>query len=247
MHVELSGDPRARPVLLLHGGGVGGWMWGPVLAQLGDSARAIVPDLPGHDRSAAESYRGHSATVDELIALLDEVDAREGLTVVGFSLGAQLATLLTTVLAAREPERVAHAVIVSAQAHPMPGRRSTLALLRALAPLARNERFARAQARELRVPAELMSDYLRTSASMSTQNLLAAVDANLTFTVPAGWAESRSRVDILVGEKERRVMHRSAAALHAARPDASILVIPGIGHSAPFERPDLIADIIRSR
>lgn len=222
-------------------------MWGPVLAQLGDSARTIVPDLPGHDRSAAEAYRGHSATVDELIALLDELDAREGITVVGFSLGAQLATLLTTVLTAREPERVAHAVIVSAQAHPLPGRRSTLALLRALAPLARNERFARAQARELRVPAELMPDYLRTSASMSTRTLLDSVDANLTFTVPVGWSETRSRADILVGEKERRVMHHSAAALHAARPDARLQVVPGIGHSAPFDRPELIADIIRAR
>ena len=242
MHVAFSGPASAPPVLFLHGGGVGGWMWGPVLDELGDAVRAVVPDLPGHDHSAAEPYRGHDATVESLIAVLDASGLHTGVTVVGFSLGAQLAALLT----AREHARVTHAIIVSAQAHPLPGTRATLGLLRMLAPLARNERFARAQASELRIPDALLDDYLRTSATMSRESLLASVGDNLRFTVPAGWHGSPAHVSLLLGGTERRVMHRSLQALRAERHDADVLVFEGVGHSIPFDRPALVADLIRA-
>lgn len=59
MHHETSGPPGATPLLLLHGGGVAGWMWEPLRAHLDPVRRVIVPDLPGHGRSATEDYASH--------------------------------------------------------------------------------------------------------------------------------------------------------------------------------------------
>lgn len=230
-------------MLFLHGGGVGGWMWRPVLDLLGDEVRAIVPDLPGHDGSAAEPYQGHDATVDALVELLDEAGIRVDLTVMGFSLGAQLAVAL----ASREPARVSHALVVSAQASPLPFANATLRMLRATAPLARNERFARLQARELGVPHELMPDYVRTSRTMTADALVASVGANLAFAIPEEWAAFPGRVDVVVGARERAVMHTSAEALHGAVPGSRLTIVPETGHTAPLTRPDVIAQLLRER
>lgn len=170
MHVDEAGPATAPPLLLLHGGGVAGWMWRPTLAALRHPVRALVPDLPGHGRSATEPYRSHDDTVARLEALLEE-RAPGGAVVAGFSLGAQLAVLL----AARRPELVADAVVVSAQAAPLPLAGPTLALLGLTAPLARVPWFARLQARELLVPEALLPEYVAGSAAITRATLLASV------------------------------------------------------------------------
>ncbi|WP_255218166.1 alpha/beta fold hydrolase [Microbacterium resistens] len=238
MHVEMRGPETAPPLLLLHGGGVGGWMWGPVRARLRAPWRMMVPDLPGHDRSAGSPYTSHEAVIAELVALLERTG--KPAVAAGFSLGAQLAVLL----ASERPDLVERVVAVSAQAVPAPATGPTLALLSATAGLARNPAFARAQARELFVPDALLPDYLRTSAAMSRATLVAAVGANLRFRIPAGWSRFPGSARILVGERERRLMHRSAAALHDALPSAVREEVPGCGHGIPLQRPDLLARIL---
>ncbi|MDX2398360.1 alpha/beta fold hydrolase [Microbacterium algeriense] len=235
MHLDIPAPSGLRPLLLLHGGGVAGWMWDPVRAHLRGDHRILVPDLPGHGRSADEPYVSHAETVRELIRILER--EREPATVVGFSLGAQLAVLL----AAERPDLVARVTAVSAQAVRMRGTRLTLALLSATAGLARKERFARAQARQLFIPEPLLEEYLRTSAAISRQTLIAAVSANLRFTPPDGWAHFPGPVTLVVGAAERGLLHRSAAALRAERPASTIIAVDGCGHGIPLQRPDWLA------
>jgi pimeloyl-ACP methyl ester carboxylesterase len=236
MHVETSGHRDDQPVLLLHGGGVAGWMWDPVTAELGAGVRLIVPDLPGHDRSAQQPYRSHDATVGELVRVLESHGQRPAV-VVGFSLGAQLGVLL----AARRPDLVDRVAVVSAQAVPLPAARLALGLLSATAGLARQEWFARLQARELFIPPELMDDYVRTSKGISRQTLLAAVGENIRFTVPAGWDRFPGRALILAGARERGFMKESAVRLHEALPGSRLEIVKGCGHGIPLQRPPWFA------
>ena len=236
MYLELHGDPRGHPMLLLHGGGVAGWMWAPLREHLDPGARLLIPDLPGHDRSAEEPYASHGRTLRGLISVL-EADGGSPATVVGFSLGAQLAVLL----AAERPDLVARVVVISAQAKPTPAPGLTLALLRATAGLARVGWFARLQAKQLYIPAELMDDYVRTSAEMTTPSLLAMVEENIRFTVPAGWSRFPGRALILVGSKEKAVMRASADLLHRTLPGSSRGTVEDAGHGIPFQHPGRLA------
>ncbi|WP_449281293.1 alpha/beta fold hydrolase [Leucobacter sp.] len=240
MHVSTLGDERGRPVLLLHGGGVAGWMWNPLIEHLGDELRLLVPDLPGHDRSADEGYRSHDRTASELAALLAGTGSAPA-AVVGFSLGAQLAVLL----AARHPELVERVAVISAQAAPTPAPRLTLALLGATAGLARRDWFARLQAKELFIPPGLLEDYLRTSAGISRSTLLAAVGENIRFTVPAGWSGFPGSALILAGSRERRLMRASAETLHRALPGSAREIVDGAGHGIPLQRPEWLAQRLR--
>lgn len=241
MHLTTLGDERGRPVLLLHGGGVAGWMWRPMIGHLGDGFRLLVPDLPGHDRNADEEYRSHDRTVSELASLLAEGGSAPA-AVIGFSLGAQLAVLL----AARHPELVERVAVISAQAVPTPAPRLTLALLAATAGLARRKWFARLQAKELFVPPALLEDYLRTSASISRATLLAAVGENIRFTVPEGWGAFPGDALILAGSRERPLMRASAEALHDALPGGEREIVEGAGHGLPLQRPEWTARRLRN-
>ncbi|MFD6100398.1 alpha/beta fold hydrolase [Nocardiopsis flavescens] len=243
MHVRTFGPHGAPAVLLLHGGGVAGWMWEPLRDRLGDGFRLVVPDLPGHDHGSGGPYLSHADTARELAGLLEAERADGTATVLGFSLGAQLAVLL----AAARPDLVGRAVVVSAQAVPTPLPSLTVALVGAAAGLARSPRFARLQARELFVPEHLVADYLRTSAGISRRTLTTVVGENIRFTPPTGWARFPGRADVLVGARERAVMAASARALHAALPSSTLTVVEGCGHGIPLQRPDLLAALLRER
>ncbi|MBP3978075.1 alpha/beta fold hydrolase [Microbacterium sp. BLY] len=235
MHHETFGSPGTRPLLLLHGGGVAGWMWDPMRRHLDPARRIIIPDLPGHGRSATADYVSHEETVAGLVALLEQEG--EAATVVGFSLGAQLAVLL----AARRPDLVGDAVVISAQAEPMRAAGPTLALLRLTAGLARNPRFARLQARELFIPDELLPRYLETSAALSRTTLLRAVGENLRFTTPPAWRAHPGSALVLVGANEKPLMHRSAELLSRVHPRATLDVVAECGHGIPLQQPAALA------
>ena len=105
LRVEAAG--RGPPLVLLHGWALHSGLWGELPATLARRHRVHAVDLPGH---------GHSPplvplTADTLVRALDQafVSEPEPLTVLGWSLGGQLA--LAWALA--HPERVTRLVLVA--------------------------------------------------------------------------------------------------------------------------------------
>ncbi len=238
MFLTSSGPDTASPVLLLHGGGVAGWMWDSLRERLEPNYAVLVPDLPGHGRSATEPYVSHTTTIAAIAELLATTVPGRPATVIGFSLGAQLAIQL----ASEHPDLVSQAVIVSAQAKAMPFTDLTLAAIGVSASLARKRWFAKLQARELFIPPHQMENYISTSAGITKATLLAAVGGNVTFTLPNTWSTFSGRVLIMVGGRERRLMRDSADSIHAALPASELSVVDGCGHGIPLQRPDWFND-----
>ena len=238
MNTMISGS--GSDVLFLHGGGVSGWMWRPVLAQLAGDVRAIVPDLPGHGTSSSVEYTSHDDAIERLVALIRD-RAPNGVTVVGFSLGAQLAIRL----AAEYPDLIRAALIISGETVPAPAQGATLTLLRASAPLARREWFARLQAKQLGVPDALLHDFVRDSRAMTTDTLIASVKENIGFTLPDGWRRFPGPATIAVGAGERGLMRKSAGLTHEALPHSAFVTIKDAAHDAPLTQPDVVAHEVR--
>lgn len=84
LHLESQGS--GAPLLLIHGWGMHGGMWGQVAAQLATNYRVHSIDLPGHGASAPCTPYDLDTLVQKLSAQFDEP-----LTVVGWSLGGQVA------------------------------------------------------------------------------------------------------------------------------------------------------------
>lgn len=107
LHVDVAGPGDGASVLLLHGGNVGGWMWGPVRSQL-DSLHTLVPDLPGFGQSLDLGWSGIDDAADHLASTIREHAHAGRAHVVGISLGAAVALALVV----RHPGLV-RSVIVS--------------------------------------------------------------------------------------------------------------------------------------
>ncbi len=107
VHVPARGRRRATPVVLVHGLGLGSWIWErdqQILADAGLGSYAV--ELPGHGAGA-----GDDVSLKEVAdALLEAVGTLEGACLVGHSLGglvsqmvAVRATLVSMVLIAPAP------------------------------------------------------------------------------------------------------------------------------------------------
>jgi len=119
MHVEVSG--RGAPLLLIHGWGMHGGMWGSAVEELAGQFCVQVVDLPGHGKSRSRvgsSEQDNAAVLPytppynpSLDSIVDEMSARfeEPLTVCGWSLGSQVALRW----AQREPKKIQRLVLVS--------------------------------------------------------------------------------------------------------------------------------------
>jgi len=236
MYIERARIDSGKPLLLLHGGGVAGWMWTSLREHLPPKFDLIVPDLPGHDRSSGDPYRSQPETVSTILDYLD-AEVEGPVAVVGFSFGAQLAVHL----AARVPERVSHVTVISAQAIPSRFPRLTKSMLSVAAPLAASPQFARMQAKELFIPESQLDVYVRTSTTLSRRDLVGVVDDNIRFTPPAAWADFGGSALILAGATERGVIKRSAAVLRSALAGSALEIVEGCGHGIPLQRPAWLA------
>ncbi|OXM56168.1 alpha/beta hydrolase [Amycolatopsis thailandensis] len=230
------------PVVLVHGGGVAGWMWNPLRRFLPPAWEVIVPDLPGHGGSAGEPFIAQERTTLDLRSYL-EAEVGKPCAVVGFSFGAQIAVQL----ASRAPDLVSHVAVISAQAKPSRFPKLTLGLLAAAAPLARRPGFARSQAKQLFVPDDLLEDYVRTSSRLTTRTLVRVVEDNIRFTVPSGWPAFGGSALVLAGQNERGFMKESARALHQALPTSDLAIVDDCGHGIPLQRPEWLADRLRAQ
>jgi len=102
LHVETIGD--GDPLVMLHGWGMHGGIWGDTAAQLAQHFRVHCVDLPGHAASVSLGAFTLDSVVDQLAAQFDRP-----VTVCGWSLGGQIALHW----AMREPEKIKRLVLVT--------------------------------------------------------------------------------------------------------------------------------------
>lgn len=120
LHIEIQGS--GAPLLLIHGWGMHGGMWGGIAEQLAEHFRVLAVDLPGHGFSAGsgEWEVGDShlfphlpLTTHHLLLdfLVDQLSAQfdEPLSVCGWSLGGQIALRW----ALRHPQQISRLALVA--------------------------------------------------------------------------------------------------------------------------------------
>jgi 2-succinyl-6-hydroxy-2,4-cyclohexadiene-1-carboxylate synthase len=236
----------ARDVVLLHGFTHTGASWDPVVAALGESYRALAPDIRGHGTVGGLQ----PVTLAAVLGDLDRL-APERFTLVGYSMGGRIA-LHAAVLFGTRIDRL---VLIGAS----PGIAEAAERARRRADddeLAKEieglsiEAFARRWARTpvlagqpAAVASAVHADRLRNDPA----GLARALRGLGTGVLPSLWdrlGEIAIPVGLVVGERDAK-FRAVARDMAAALPDADVIVVPAAGHAVHLEAPDAVAAVTR--
>ncbi len=241
MFVHETGPANAPTVVLLHGGGMGGWSWQPQIERLADY-HLLVPDLPGQGRSLDDglfTFKDAAAKVADLIRIHGHGGSAH---VAGLSLGAQTLVHLLAVA----PEVVTSAFATGALARALPGASLVRPTLILYNPIKDLPIMARANMWGLGVPKEYYAQFAADTRAGSVDSWTAIFTANMTFKLPVGLDRVAAPVLFTAGEKEYGMMKTSAKQLAAAIPGAKAYAVKGVGHNWPLSAPDLYTHTLRA-
>ncbi len=236
LHVLDSGG-EGVPLVMIHGFSLDLRMWDPQLPALA-GRRVIRYDLRGFGRSSLPTPGETYAHADDLIALLDRLDVGRA-DLVGLSLGGAIA-IDTAML---YPERVRRLVLIDSALAGYPwtagdgpdfatweiGKQQGIAAARARwmnDPLFTPEVAARVR--------NMVDDYSGWHWANDNPTRVNQPTANDRL------ADVRAPALVMVGEKDLPDFHRIARRCTAEMPDARLMIVPGAGHLASLEAPDVV-------
>lgn len=242
-------DAGSGPVaLFVHGFPLDGTVWTEQVERLsGEGRRCVVPDLAGFGRSApvVTASLDMERHADDLAGLLDALGV-DRVDLVGLSMGGYVA-------------------LAFAERHP--GRLRTMALVDTKATADTPEGKAGRDAAVARLidggraafAAEMATVLLGPDAGpMLHARVRQMIESTRYETIVAALVGLRDRGDrtavlagsmvpvaVVVGEHDGVTPPAAAEAMVALREEATLHVVPGVGHLTPIEAPDAVAGVLQ--
>jgi pimeloyl-[acyl-carrier protein] methyl ester esterase len=244
MYVESYGE--GAPLLLIHGWGMHGGIWGNMVDQLSRDFRVICVDLPGNGASEALDDFG----LDQLVATLSgQFD--EPLAVCGWSLGGQVAMRW----AALHPQQVSKLVLLAStpcfvQRADWPHALATEVLQEFSAALLENHaqtlrRFLALQVRGSDDERELLAS-LRSRLFSRGEPDLAALRGGLEILratdLRASLPQLQQPALVIAGERDMLTPLAASQYMAQALPAARLVEVAGAAHAPFLSHPELVVD-----
>lgn len=233
-----------KPMMIfLHGGGVSSWMWQEHMEIFKETYECYTPDFIGHGTRANETSFSMRESAYEIISWIKEHAHGRTVILIGFSLGAQVAVDVLS----REPDIADIAIINSALVLPLPWLYLMVRPILPLTyPLLKKDWFIQLQAEKMGLPNDVLDHYAADSKQLQKKTLLTMFQENLHYKLPDTFQQTKARILVTVGEKEKGIMTRSAEKITNAHPNAAGFIVPDIGHTFTFEKKELFVDMIKS-
>lgn len=220
------GKANQSVIIFLHGGGLSWWNYRKAAERLKDRFHVVIPILDGHTGSDAP-FTTIEDNAKEIITYIDEHFGGKVLLIGGLSLGAQI---LVDILSQRD-SICEFAVVESALVLPMKWTSCMIEPVFSLFyPLVKKRWFARMQFKSLHMDAEYFEEYYADSAGISKKDLTAILKANSGYSIKQSLGQCNAKALVAVGEREKRIMKRSAGMIADYISDSEILFIKGYRH-----------------
>jgi len=250
MHVVHNGPRQGPPLLLIHGSGASGALWGPVVGALAGHHHVIRVDLPGCGQSPPAPSYDVPDQAGRVVMLLDDLGLRH-ITLVGHSSGGYVATAL----AEQRPDLVGSLALISTGPSldallPQPF------ILRALlappvGPLLwprRSDAMIRkgigaTTARPVDIPGDAVADLKNIKYRAFREVLRRNAAYVAERSVPERLADLDVPVLVIFGAADPRY-EPSSARQYDAVPNARVEMLPGVGHVPILEAPETTSELL---
>ena len=239
--VEL-GDPKAPPLLLIHGFTDTSRSWSTLAPLLGRH-RLIIPDLRGHGGSDKPACCYAIGDLAHDVRLLMDAMKIGRAHIVGHSLG----SIVAQRLAADHPERVNRLVLIGSTGLPAVARGDWLwtNIMSLRDPIDRDSAFIREWVSGATPVDPQLLEAVRPETVATPLHVWKGVARELAVTATGRLAaDIAAPTLILWGDKDSAFGQDAQAELRRQLPGARFLAFPGQGHNLHWERPDLVAAAI---
>ena len=219
-----------EPVILLHGGLGNGGNWGYQVPALVDSGRRVILiDSRGHGRSTrdARPYT-YELMASDVLAVMDALQVEKA-AVVGWSDGACIALILGM----RAPARISRVFFFACNMDPSGTKEIAWP----------NPVIDRCLSRHRK-------DYAQLSATPDQFDAFFAAVGLMMKTEPNYSAQQLARiqvpVSVAISERDEFIRLEHAEYLARTIPGARLILLPGVTHFAPLQRPDQFNSVLQS-
>ena len=245
MKIKEYGNKNNNTIMLLHGGGLSWWNYREVAEKLQNKYHIILPILDGH----SDSDRSFTSIEDNAQEIIDYINNNYGghiYLIGGLSLGAQI---LLEILS-RKKDICNYAIIESALTTPM---NTTHKLIKPAFSMSygliSKKWFSKLQFNSLRIKKELFDEYYRDTCKIGKEDMIAFMEANSKYEIKSSLKDTDAKVIVVVGDKERAIMKKSAQKIHQTISGSEFFTLPNYYHgdfciNHPQEYVDMLNKIV---
>lgn len=226
MNFKEYGDISKKNIMLLHGGGLSWWNYKEEAERMQNNYHIILPILDGH----AGSDRNFTSIEDNAQEIIDYInDNYNGHISLlgGLSLGGQV---LLEILS-KKSDICDYAIIESALVVPM---ETTYKMIRPVFSMSygliAKKWFSKMQFNSLKIKKSLFEDYYRDTCKIEKEDMISFMKANSKYEIKSTLEDTQAKVLIVVGDKERPIMKKSANIIHQKIIGSRIQIIPNYSH-----------------
>lgn len=245
LYIKETGKNNGETMIFLHGEGIAGWMWDKQVEAFSDY-HCIVPDLPGHGKSAeVESFAVQSAA-DMIIDIIKNKAKNGKAHLVGMSLGAQIVVQILSTA----PEVINHALISGALVRNSQPTETFLELLNHLIEvyLPDKNKTIRIMSyvRSYNIPKNLRGKFKESTYIIEPYSLDKIIRENMLFRMPSGLKNVNVPVLVMTGQKDFIIIKESAIDLLNMLPNSKGAMALKVGHLWNMENPELFNSVLKS-
>jgi pimeloyl-ACP methyl ester carboxylesterase len=240
-----NGQSSSETIIFIHGLGISGWMWNEQLEFFHDY-HCIIPDLPEHGKSRALNHFTIDDAAESIVELINEHAHNQLVHLVGISLGAQVVLQILS----KAPELVNSAFIsgalISTNSNNATLLKSLYHTLEVYQPVKNSDFFIKANMRTYNMPKRFYKEFKKSTASIENKNLEEILRENITFKLPIGLENLEVPLLVMVGEKDYKIIKKSALAIIEKLPESESAMACNVGHLWNLESPKLFNSVLYS-
>ncbi len=245
LYFKETGKSNDKTIVFLHGDGIAGWMWDRQVEAFSDY-HCIVPDLPGHGKSAEVKPFSIESSADMIIDIIKNHAHGGKAHLAGLSLGAQIVVQILSTA----PEVVDHALVSGTLVRNSQPTETFSKLLDNLIEtyLPDKNKTIRIMSyvRSYNIPKNLRSKFKESTYIIEPDSLNKIIRENMLFRMPDNLEHSDVPVLVMTGEKDYRIVNESAINLLNVLPNSKGAMALKVGHLWNIENPELFNEVLRA-
>ncbi len=245
LYIKETGESNDETIIFLHTEGTAGWIWDKQVEEFSDY-HCIVPDLPGHGKSAQVVPFTIQRAADMIIGIIKNRAKNGKAHLIGLSLGGQIILQILS----NAPEVLDHVLICGAIVRNFKPSETFLKLMNHLIkvylPDKNKSIRIMSYVRSYNIPKNLRGKFKESTYVIEPESLDGIIRENMLFRMPSGLKNTNIPVLVMLGQKDFIIIKESALNLIKTVPNSRGAMAMNVGHLWNIENPELFNATLRS-